>query len=106
MGRTSYSVGAVTDYTVSPASGSLTVNGAPLKVPVKFTPITKATYAVTFAETGLPSGHEWNVTLMKIGKLATTGTSIVFPTVPNGTYSYRIAWGTRRTVTRPRSAGP
>jgi thermopsin len=92
-GTYSYSVGAVMDHTVSPASGSLTVNGAPLKVPVKFTPITKATYPVTFAETGLPSGHEWNVTLMKIGKMATTGTSIVFPTVPNGTYSYRIAVG-------------
>ncbi|MGC2034003.1 MAG: protease pro-enzyme activation domain-containing protein [Thermoplasmata archaeon] len=92
-GGYTYTVGVVPHYTVNPTSGSITVSGAPVNTPVKFTSITKATYAVTFAETGLPSGHEWNVTLMKIGKLATTGTSIVFLTVPNGTYSYRIAVG-------------
>ena len=86
-GTYAYTVGAVSGYTASPSSGSVTVNGVSRTVSITFTPFTSATYAVTFSESGLPSGTSWSVTLngaMKSG----TG-SIVF-TEPNGTYSYVI----------------
>jgi len=45
-------------------------------------------YSVTFAESGLPSGATWNVTLNG-GEKSSTSTSIVFWEF-NGTYSYTV----------------
>lgn len=51
------------------------------------------TYAVTFAESGLPAGTSWNVTLDGYGQNATTST-IVFAHETNGSHSYEIGpWG-------------
>jgi YVTN family beta-propeller protein len=47
-------------------------------------------YSLKFIETGLPSGHDWNVTLLGVGKVSTTTNTIRF-TIPNGTYSYQIS---------------
>jgi hypothetical protein len=87
----SYSVGAVSGYTVSPTTGSVTLSGSSVTVPIKFTAIKGATYPLSFVETGLPSGHAWSVTVTKFGERTTTTNTIVFPTMPNGTYTYRIA---------------
>jgi hypothetical protein len=52
--------------------------------------IITTTYSLRFTETGLPSGHEWNVTVSSIGKNSTTTNKVGFM-VPNGTYSYQIS---------------
>jgi len=48
----------------------------------------QVTYNVTFAETGLPTGTNWSVTLNGTSQ-NTTGPSISF-TEPNGTYAYSL----------------
>ena len=53
-------VGAVPGYTVSPGSGSLTVRGAPVSLPVNFT---QATYGVSAVAEGLPQGQGWRLFL-------------------------------------------
>jgi hypothetical protein len=72
--------GFTTDWT-----GSLTVAGANVSVSVVFTP---PTYSLLFAETGLPSGTPWTVT---IGSASTSSTSAsVLFVEPNGSYSWAI----------------
>ncbi|MGC2034955.1 MAG: thermopsin family protease, partial [Thermoplasmata archaeon] len=80
-GLYSYTIRAA-NYAVSPGSGSVTANGAPV-VHVVFTLIT---YTVTFDETGLPSGTNWSVTVGAATRSSTTST-ITFQE-PNGTASY------------------
>jgi YVTN family beta-propeller protein len=46
------------------------------------------TYAVTFTESGLPSGTSWNVTL-GTSTQSSTGSTITFPE-PNATYSFTV----------------
>ncbi len=89
-GTYSYTVANVTGYTVSPLSGSVTVNGKAVVVNVTFTPVvTPSKYTVTFMESGLASGTSWSVTLSGKTQSSTTGT-ITFTEV-NGTYSYTVA---------------
>jgi hypothetical protein len=84
-GTYGYTIGVVPGYQPTVSSGSVVVNGAAVPVAVTFT---RVTYAVTFTESGLPSGTSWSVTLNGSTESATT-TSIVF-TEPNGTFGYRI----------------
>jgi hypothetical protein len=63
------------------------VNGAPVPVPVTFTAVT---YAVTFTESGLPSGTTWYVNLTDGQSNSSTGSMIGF-SEPNGSYSYTVA---------------
>ena len=86
-GTYTFTVGAVAGYTATPASGSVTINGAPKTVSVTFTQSTAATYAVTFSESGLPSGTSWSVTLSGSSKSGTG--SLVF-TEPNGSYPFTV----------------
>ena len=87
-GTYAYTVGAVSGYTASPSSGSVTVNGASQTVAITFKPSASATYAVTFSESGLPSGTTWSVTLNSQTMSSTTST-ITF-SEPNGTYAYTV----------------
>ncbi len=87
-GTYSFTVGTVSGYTASPTSGSVTVNGVSQAVSITFTPSTSATYAVTFTETGLPSGTAWSVTLNWTTQ-ATNRNSITF-VEGNGTYAFTI----------------
>ena len=87
-GTYSYAVGGVPDYIAAPASGSVTVSGAPLDATISFASRTTATDAVTFTGTGLPVGTSWSVTLNGSSKTSTT-TTITFPE-PNGTYSFVV----------------
>ena len=87
-GTYAYTVGAVSGYTLSPSSGSVTVNGASQTVFITSTPSTTSTFAVTFSESGLQSGTSWSVTLN--GQSLSSATSIIFFSEPNGTYSYTV----------------
>jgi YVTN family beta-propeller protein len=87
-GTYSYTIRSVSGYTVSPSSGSITVNGKNVNQAITFTPVTTSLYTITYTETGLPSGTSWSVTLNGTTKSSTTDT-ITF-SVPNGTYSYTI----------------
>ena len=83
-----YTVGAITGYTSSPSSGNVTVNGAAQSVSITFTKSGPGTtYAVTFSESGLPSGTSWSVTLNGSTKSGTG--SLVF-TEPNGSYAFSV----------------
>ncbi|EQD27610.1 thermopsin precursor, partial [mine drainage metagenome] len=72
-------------YATSPAAGSFAVHGAPVAVTVTFSLVT---YAVTFTETGLPTGTNWPVTLSSTARSSST-TTITFSEA-NGTYAYAV----------------
>jgi|GEM_PF-1870270 len=87
-----------TGYTPSPASGTFTVNNAPVSKAITFAP---TVYAVTFVETGLPGGTTWGVTVFDgtsfgqglWGNTTTqtsTSSSISFA-LTNSTWGYSIA---------------
>ncbi|MHB1648645.1 MAG: hypothetical protein ACYCR8_07925, partial [Cuniculiplasma sp.] len=67
-------------------SGSITVNGNNISKSIIFS---RNKYAVTFMESGLPSGTTWSVTLN--GTTQTSATSTIPFSETNGTYSYTIA---------------
>lgn len=87
-GTYSYSIGAISGYTASQSSGSLTVSGAAVNEVIMFTATMPGTYPVTFMETGLATGTSWSVTLNSAAQ-SSTGSSITFTEV-NGTYSYAV----------------
>src|SRR5207244_4491309 len=95
-GTYSYAVGPVTGYAASPASGTITVNGAAVSQSIAFTQVT---YSVTFTETGLPSGTSWSVTLAGTTK-SSTGSSITFSDA-NGAYPYSVDAVTGSTASPP-----
>jgi hypothetical protein len=86
-GSYSYTVGPVSGYELNPSSGTAIVNGSNEDLEVTFVAVA-ASHAVTFEETGLPSGTTWSVTLNGVTKSASTN-AINFPQ-PNGTYAYTI----------------
>jgi hypothetical protein len=79
-----FTIGTVSGYAAAPASGTAVVNGIAVSEPISF----EAGYAVTFSETGLPSGAMWSVTL-NAATLSSSTASIVFSEA-NGMYSYSI----------------
>jgi len=88
-GTYSYSVASSNKiFSPAPASGSITVNGGLVSVPITFSQTHGSSYTVTFSETGLPSGILWYVNFNGTNKSSTTGT-ITF-TAPNGTYSFTV----------------
>ena len=82
----------VAGYTAQPGAGSVTVNGTNVQVRPIFSPMT---YTVTFAETGLPSGINWTVTVngvsMRLTINAASINGLMWTGLPNGTYTYSIA---------------
>jgi hypothetical protein len=84
-GTYTYSYGAVAGFT-TPTGGSAVITAASVSLAVTYS---APTFAVTFTESGLPSGTAWAVAFA--GQITvTTGTSIVFH-VAAGTYSYSVA---------------
>jgi YVTN family beta-propeller protein len=83
-GTYTYSVTAIPGFAAK-LSGQDVVNGAGFSQEVNFTQLT---YAVTFEQTGLPSGTGWNVTLAGVER-ESVGTAIVF-LEPDGTFNYSI----------------
>ncbi|MGC8515884.1 MAG: protease pro-enzyme activation domain-containing protein [Thermoplasmata archaeon] len=84
-GSYSYTI-ATEDKEYSAKGGLFIVNGSGMEVNIKFNLVT---YAITFSESGLPSGTSWSLTLNNITESSTNGT-IIF-NEPNGTYSYSIS---------------
>jgi hypothetical protein len=76
----------LTGYTVSPANGSVLIDGANSSVNLTFTEIR---YAANFVETGLPLGSNWGVTIG--GHSENSSSSAIAFTEPNGTYAFTIA---------------
>ena len=89
-GTYTYTIGTLSGYTISPSSGSITVNGNNFNQAVAFTPVrtTISKYTIAFSETGLPSGTTWSLTLN--GTIETSASNTITFTVPNGTYSYTV----------------
>jgi len=79
-----FSVPSVESYLPTPAAGTVTVSGAPQTVSIVFKAVT---FAVTFTETGLPSGLTWYLNLSNGQRFHTANTSLTFAE-PNGSYSY------------------
>ncbi len=95
-GTFSYTVGSVAGYAASPSSASVTVNGGPISQVITFTAIPPPTYAVTFLETGLPSGSTWYVNSTDSNWISQSTTVVVqngttmLVNLVNGTYAYRV----------------
>lgn len=85
-----YSIFTPFDYHASPASGYLSING-PETYDVEFT---ANLYPVSFMESGLPAGDQWNVTFngVKETNVTTTGGGTITFNVADGTsYQYIVA---------------
>ena len=95
-GTYSFSVGAVTGYTASPATGSVVVNGAATSQTIVFAPV--PTYTLTFTEAGLAASVSWSVALNGGTPVASSGTSNTF-VEPNGTYSFTVGGAAGYAVT-------
>ena len=78
-----FSLGAVAGYSVNRTSGTVSVGGGGAVVDVSFARIA---YPVTFAETGLPSGTAWNVTVNG-STYVSTGSSLTV-VLANGSHPY------------------
>jgi hypothetical protein len=94
-GNYSFAIGNVTAngtlFVPSPASGTVSVNGSEVVVPVTFTAV--ALYNLTFVETGLPNGTLWYVELSGGsggGYFNLSWTSNVSFELPNGSYNFSI----------------
>ncbi len=83
-GSYAFTVGAVAGFEVTPTYGYPDIDGAAVYEPVVFS----AVYPVTFTETGLPSGTDWDVLFADFYNYTDTPT-MGFLT-PNGTYSYYV----------------
>ncbi|MEM0159731.1 hypothetical protein [Metallosphaera sp.] len=94
-----YTIANVGNYIPSPSSGSVTISGSDQTVNVVFA---LATYAVTFTETGLPSGTPWYVNVTGGSSHSSVGATISF-SATDGTYSYTISDGNPNYTPSPSS---
>ena len=85
-GSYAFSIPSVPGYTVSPSSGTATVNGANITEAITFLPMPK--YSLNFTESGLPSRTLWSVNLS--GSIQSSNKSYIAFQETNGTYSYSI----------------
>lgn len=84
-GTLGYTVGPVPGFAPTVPAGSVTVNGAPQNLTVTFRAVN---YTVTYAESGLPSGTSWSLTVGGVGR-STSGASVAY-SLSNGTYAFRV----------------
>ncbi len=86
-GSYAFSVGSISGYSVSPSSGTVIVSGGSVSKSITFTK-NSGSFTAKFTESGLPSGHYWEV---DIGDNDYSGdsTSISF-SLTTGTYTYTI----------------
>lgn len=84
-GTFAWTAAAIPGYVATPGSGTATVNGARAAVAITYVPFT---YAVTFRETGLPSGTNWSVEVNGVTHSSSGATILVDE--PNGTYGFRV----------------
>ncbi len=115
-GAYSYSVGSVSGYTSSPSSGTVTVNGVPVGVPITFT---AATLAVTVSPTQGPVGSTVTVSgtgfapstklksLVFDSKTIASCTSGSLTAAAQGTFSctFKVPTGTSGTTVKATNVG-
>ncbi len=89
-GSWTFAVGSVSGYTATPAGGVTLVNGQAVTEAIVFSVASASgtTYALTFTESGLPSGKNWSVVVAGTAH-NTTSASLVLP-MPNGTYAFSV----------------
>lgn len=86
-GTYNFTVRELAGYSASPSSGTVTVAGAaPATIWIQFN--STDVYAVSFSESGLPSGTGWAVSIGD--KIASSLTNQVVLDEPNGTFGYLI----------------
>ena len=95
-GNYTFAVEPVSGYATVPPAGNVHVNGSTVGVAIGFNSLPPGTYAVTFAESGLPSGTLWSVTLN--GSSMSSATAYVVFTEPSWTYSFTVGSLTGYTV--------
>jgi hypothetical protein len=98
-GTLPFTIGSIVGYIASPASGSVVVNGTQVSESISFVP---ATYSVTFTETGLPGGSEWDLVLAgqtSVGSTSSTASILLL----NGSYSYSIVSANSEYAPSPRT---
>ncbi|MEM0159879.1 MAG: hypothetical protein QW393_03945 [Candidatus Micrarchaeaceae archaeon] len=78
-----FSISIAPNWQASPASGTLSVSGAPVTETITFTEVF---YKIIFVETGLPSGTAWIININGVPYPTTNGTVIL--TEHNGTFEY------------------
>jgi len=88
-GNYNWSVPAISGWVVTPPNGTAKVSGSSTAaVALVFK---QYTYTVTFAESGLPSGTSWYVTV-PTEQINTTSTSVTLAIqLPNGTFQYTVS---------------
>ena len=89
-GTYGFSVRSVGGYSATPSLGSILIGGAGVRVSVGFapTPPSPANLTVTFAESGLPQGTRWQVSVDST-VLTTWGPTIAFSLMP-GFHGYQL----------------
>jgi hypothetical protein len=88
-GTYTYTVSAVSGFSVTPVSGTVDVTSSDQSVAVTFTPVTTpTTYTITFTETGLPSGTSWSVTVN--GEVYSSSTAMIQVSGGAGGYTYSV----------------
>ena len=85
-GNYTYMVSAVSGYTASITSNTISVTGA-TTVAITFTPVV-TTYNLTFTETGLSHGTSWSVTVAGHSYTTTNASQII--SLAPGTYSFSV----------------
>jgi len=86
-GSYSYTVGALTGYSASPSSGTVTLPGTTFPVSISFKEV--STYSASFSESGLPSGVNWVAEVGNSKQTAAAGSTITFTGLA-GDYTYTI----------------
>ncbi len=78
-------------WTAAPPSGTVTISGSNVTVPITFTssPVPTGTSTITITQTGLPTNTQWGVSLAGSNKYSTTN-QIQFTNIANGAYPYVI----------------
>ncbi len=76
------------DYSPNPYSGTFTVYGSPVSVPL--ITFSLEVYMLTFTESGLPSGT-WYINLSNGDQGTAIGNSSILFSLPNGSYSYNVS---------------
>lgn len=83
-----FSVTVTGPYIPAPQSGNISIAGKASETVITFSLRPKASYLLTFTESGLPAGSLWSVTL-STEYSTSTATTIGF-NITNGTYTYSI----------------
>jgi hypothetical protein len=85
-GTYNYEVGLINGFTVSPLAGQRPISGRSITVNISYSKL----YAVTFSESGLPSGTLWSIAFNGSQKSSEAGSGSIHLAETNGTYPYTI----------------